>query len=58
MHLITGLRNPTLVLTHVKFLTSSVSRPVSAPKLCCMIIATTAQDIMKVKYVNRWQKLN
>lgn len=39
-----GIGVPTLSLIDVKFITTSVSWPISAPKLCCMIIATTAQD--------------
>jgi hypothetical protein len=37
-----------LVLTHVKFITGSVSWPISAPKLCRVIIATTAEKIMQI----------
>ena len=38
----------TLGLTHAKFITSSVSWPISAPELCCMIIATTAEETTQV----------
>lgn len=33
----------TLVLTHTKFITYSISWPVSTPKLCGIVIATTAK---------------
>jgi hypothetical protein len=37
-----------LGLTHAKFITSSVPRPISAPELCCVIIATTAEETTQV----------
>ena len=38
----------TLGLNHAKFITCSVSWPISAPELCCMIIATTAQETTQI----------
>lgn len=37
-----------MVLTHVKFITSSVPWPIPTPKLCGVIIATTAKKTVSV----------
>lgn len=48
----------TLVLTHIKFVTSCISWPISTPKLCRVVVAPTTKEANQVQKLKGRPKLD